>query len=687
MAFTDIFRRSPSPIPVHPAAIPAAIPYDVPEPARAHEPAVRTLGLAQSGVSAEALRPLLFEGRRPGLVVGFVSPHIDFRRAQDSIRAALPSGTPLVLVSTAGELCAASGRGLYHPTGDRWDHILLQSFSPSLIQGVSIHAVPLHSQDLRSGGAAMARDARLAAIGRELEGVRPSFPIDARDTVALTFIDGLSASENAFMEAVYRSRRFPCLFVGGSAGGTFDFRNTYLSDGNRVHENAAVVTFLKLAPGMRYGVFKTQNFRRTDTAFTIIDADPDRRTVRSVLDPRTGELVGFIDALAAALRCQPKDVQARLGANSFAIELDGEMFVRSVAGMNVETGDVAFYCDISPGDDLILVEAIDFVRQTEQDFAAFMRGKPRPIGGILNDCVLRRLNNAANLSRLTVFDGLPLAGFSTFGELLGININQTLSALFFFEVAEGAPFQDDYVDRFPIHYATFRNAFTQSRLNRVEELNRIRHGVIERLLAHIETTSGLLDGVGDAADFQRRVGDSMASIQSRLQQHAHAFDGQSERKQDLMRDFERLTEVVRSIESVLGVIDGIAGQTNLLALNATIEAARAGDAGRGFAVVASEVRKLANDTKETLGNTKRAIDDVVNSVGLVGRKLDDTSRHMDAAAQEATTLLDDVGRVIEDAESAGAGVGERLSALTGQADRLGAMRADIDRLRALDRAG
>ena len=40
-----------------------------------------------------------------------------------------------------------------------------------------------------------------------------------QDTLALTLVDGLSASESFLMEAVYQSGRFPCLFAGGSAGG------------------------------------------------------------------------------------------------------------------------------------------------------------------------------------------------------------------------------------------------------------------------------------------------------------------------------------------------------------------------------------------------------------------------------------------------------------------------------------
>jgi len=72
-------------------------------------------------------------------------------------------------------------------------------------------------------------------------------------------------------------------------------------------------------------------------------------------------------------------------------------------------------------------------------------------------------------------------------------------------------------------------------------------------------------------------------------------------------------EVVQEIEIMAKTISDIADQTNLLALNAAIEAARAGEQGRGFAVVAEEVRKLAEQSTDTVKGIQPVISRVQNA--------------------------------------------------------------------------
>lgn len=74
------------------------------------------------------------------------------------------------------------------------------------------------------------------------------------------------------------------------------------------------------------------------------------------------------------------------------------------------------------------------------------------------------------------------------------------------------------------------------------------------------------------------------------------------------------SEAINQIYVLSDTILGISEQTNLLALNAAIEAARAGDAGRGFSVVADEIRKLAENSKDTVNEIQRVTEAVVSSV-------------------------------------------------------------------------
>jgi len=93
-------------------------------------------------------------------------------------------------------------------------------------------------------------------------------------------------------------------------------------------------------------------------------------------------------------------------------------------------------------------------------------------------------------------------------------------------------------------------------------------------------------------------------------------------------------KVVGEIGVLAEAIMGITAQTNLLALNASIEAARAGEAGKGFAVVADEIRRLAEQSKETVTHIQEVTDNVKKAVGNLS---DDSSSLLDYVS---TDVLD-----------------------------------------------
>lgn len=75
-------------------------------------------------------------------------------------------------------------------------------------------------------------------------------------------------------------------------------------------------------------------------------------------------------------------------------------------------------------------------------------------------------------------------------------------------------------------------------------------------------------------------------------------------------DIKGVMDQMGQVRNIIGIIQSIANQTNLLSLNASIEAARAGEVGKGFSVVAEEIRKLADNTKESIQNIENTMEEL-----------------------------------------------------------------------------
>ena len=99
---------------------------------------------------------------------------------------------------------------------------------------------------------------------------------------------------------------------------------------------------------------------------------------------------------------------------------------------------------------------------------------------------------------------------------------------------------------------------------------------------------------------------------------------------------------IKGADIYVCLIKSIASQTKLLALNAAIEAARAGEAGRGFAVVAQEVRKLAEQSNNSIETIRKSIGDVQNIADRIAPAMEGSVRMTDEIQKKMNEIMGSV---------------------------------------------
>ena len=633
------------------------------------ETGIKNIQLRASEISSASLSKLAFEQEGTQLILAFISSNLDFEKVVKSIQNATPFCSKVVAMMTAGELNSQSNN-FYQTTDGAWDTVVLQSYSASIFSDLEIKTIPLHSSDLKEGKLTKTKVNRIKAIQNEIEKVSLNMAVNYQDTVAMTFFDGLSSSENFFMQALYDSQRFPCHFIGGSAGGKLDFKQASVFDGNKLADNACVVIFAKLAKNIRYGILKTHNFHKTNKSFYIAESDPQKRTVTSVISKETGKVVNVLDHLCEHFRCGIDDLEKRLTSHSFGVEIHNELFIRSISNIDTENKILHFFCDLDFGDELILVEAKNFAHSTQQALDAFLRNKPEPIAMLANDCILRRLNNPNELHEVKAFNNINAVGFSTFGELLGVHMNQTLTALFFFHVPDGTRFSDSLVDNFPIHYSNYKQFFVLSKLNSLMQINRLQTNLIEYLSEYRPLLESVLSSFNRITDYTQRTEVIISDVSGAFFDLKGDITIQEDKTGILRDDVFKLKESSEQVLAILKVISSISDQTNLLALNAAIEAARAGEAGRGFAVVADEVRQLSQNTQKSLDQTSDTISSVTSSTVTIEKTVDVIKDFMTRMAESTEKLTEQIETLGEASASTSKDVKVNIQAINDMSHRV-----------------
>lgn len=149
-------------------------------------------------------------------------------------------------------------------------------------------------------------------------------------------------------------------------------------------------------------------------------------------------------------------------------------------------------------------------------------------------------------------------------------------------------------------------------------------------------------------------------IVKELGSQAFVVDATNEEVKEIMKELNKRSD---DIFHITNVINNIVKQTNLLALNASIEAARAGESGKGFSVVADEIRKLAEQSSDSIENIisitndlREKLDTSIKSV----EKLSEANNIQNQLVHRTTKIFDVIGENTEYVLSKVNGVDEEV---------------------------
>ena len=150
--------------------------------------------------------------------------------------------------------------------------------------------------------------------------------------------------------------------------------------------------------------------------------------------------------------------------------------------------------------------------------------------------------------------------------------------------------------------------------------------------------------------------EEMSSISQQISKGAQTqTDYLGSSKNEIHEMQQDLATKIQSIKVASELIQSISSQVNMLALNASIEAARAGEYGRGFSVVAENIRKLADETKVSVGKVDAIIQDlstaITHRISNLQSSMDNVisvAEETSASAQEASAATEQQSATMEE---------------------------------------
>ena len=248
-----------------------------------------------------------------------------------------------------------------------------------------------------------------------------------KDAFALTFIDGISLSEETFLSLFYAIiENDDFIIAGGSAGYDYKFRQTYVSYNGQTALHGAVVLFVKTS--CLFDIRTISSFTPTGKRMTITKADVINRVIHEI----DGKIAK--KRYAEVLGVPENRVETVMDVHPLGRVFSGKIFSSSVLGFS-PAGAISVYTRVLPNTVIDLLEPGDSIEIASNHFAE-IRTKIPYVGCVfIINCVLctttfEKLNICRNMTSAYKAAFPVFAGFSSYGEQIGkLNVNQTIISI------------------------------------------------------------------------------------------------------------------------------------------------------------------------------------------------------------------------------------------------------------------
>lgn len=519
-----------------------------------------------------------------------------------------------------------------------------------MIENLYIHKICLFSDEKNY-------EKRKEYIEKEILSMQIPFKTNYYNTLHYMLYDGLSQSESSVVEMIFKHTKHPCALIGGGASGNLDLSQTWLFDGNDVLNNYALSIHINFKRNYRFDLMKSQNFvPEKITSFITLDTSFYDKTIKEFLDPKTLHPINAVETLCKYFSCKFEELEEKLNDYTFAIQVNRDYYI---SPLKVNPDKTLFsYCGVERGQELILLKKKDFIKTIEEDYEKFQTGKPKPIGAIFNDCVLRRFSNSEHLSDFN-FSDFPIAGFSSFGEIYGVGVAKSLAAVFFYKVENPDTFFPRFADIFIQKFSDLKYHYLIIKCRKLELIEQINQIVFTYFKENTDTIFDASNVIKETFKELTNIKESLSIIDTNFNNFTKYLEQglyQSKEKMNLEKEIHSSLKNIDQLNRILELISKIAEQTNLLSLNAGIEAARAGRLGRGFAVVADEVRKLSEKTQTGLDEMEGAIKIVIQTIKTIANNSDSSAKEMNIIRDKSNEL----NQIISDLIHSGKEISDKL---------------------------